>query len=86
MFTKATNYVLSSSYDTFIGGVIEMEEFLLLLKNQHRLATKRLKELLVLPILSREADAITKEKYVPPRHGVLSLTVLDGFAKKENHR
>lgn len=62
-----------------------MPEFLLFLKNQLKEANTRLKELTEFPIMCAGDDPVPK-RYVPPRSGTLTITVVDGFTHKETYR
>lgn len=67
------------------GGVIEMAEFLLFLKNQRKEAKKRLKELTEFPILASE-HFNPSVRYIPPKTGSFRITIIDGFTQKETYR
>lgn len=74
---------LLAVFDIDGAGTIDLQEFLSLLKSQHKEATVRIKEITEYPIMA--AYHITpKVKYVPPRSGILKLNVIDGFVRKKN--
>lgn len=75
---------LMNQYDVDQGGKIELHEFLMLLKSQHKEAQARIKELVEAPIMVLKSDQ--SKQYLPPAKGVLRITVADGFAKKEQYR
>ena len=75
---------LMNQYDVDQGGKIELHEFLMLLKSQHKEAQARIKELVEAPIMVLKNDQ--SKQYLPPERGVLKITVADGFAKKDQYR
>lgn len=75
---------LMNQYDVDQGGKIELHEFLMLLKSQHKEAQERIKELVEAPIMVLRSDQ--SKQYLPPTKGVLRITVADGFAKKKQYR
>jgi hypothetical protein len=75
---------LMGQYDVDQGGKIELHEFLMLLKSQHKEAMSRIKELVEAPIMTLRSDP-TKQ-YLPTTRGTLRITVADGFAKKDQYR
>eukprot|EP01032_Pedospumella_encystans_P009853 gene9853-11567_t len=74
-----------SEYDVDNGGVIEMSEFSLFLRNQAKEAERKLKELTEFPIMAIRAEKEIK-RYIPPRTGTLTLVVVDGFTLKDTYR
>jgi hypothetical protein len=76
---------LMNQYDVDQGGKIELHEFLMLLKSQHKEAQARIKELVEAPVMTLKSDPGGKQ-YLPPVKGVLRITVADGFAKKDQYR
>jgi len=64
-------------------GVMNMHEFLAVLKAQCREADARLKEMTTYPVLCLKEHVHKHKKYIPPRQGMLHLTVVDGFEEKE---
>lgn len=64
-------------------GVMNMHEFLAVLKAQCREADARVKEMTTYPVLCLKENVKKHEKYVPPRKGMIHLTVVDGFEEKE---
>eukprot|EP01038_Epipyxis_sp_PR26KG_P005859 gene5859-8083_t len=79
-----------SEYDVDSCGIIELDEFSLFLRKQSKLANSRIKELTELHVMSSEADCeakgLAKSRYIPPRKGILRLSILDTFTQKESHR
>lgn len=80
-----------AEFDVDQGGKLEIPEFLLFLKVQHREASKRLRDLTEQPVMvSRGAPPGSGKgdvnRYVPPREGILHMRVVDGFARKDIHR
>lgn len=75
---------LMNQYDVDQGGKIELHEFLMLLKSQHKEAQARIKELVEAPIMVLRSDQ--SKQYLPPVKGTLHITVADGFAKKDQYR
>lgn len=75
---------LMNQYDVDQGGKLELHEFLMLLKSQHKEAMARIKELVEAPIMVLRSDQ--SKQYLPPAKGTLHITVVDGFAKKEQYR
>jgi hypothetical protein len=75
---------LMGQYDVDQGGKIELHEFLMLLKSQHKEAQARIKELVEAPIMVLRSDQ--SKQYLPPTKGMLRITVADGFAKKDKYR
>eukprot|EP01039_Chlorochromonas_danica_P015877 gene15877-18718_t len=64
-----------------------MSEFILLLKAQAREAHARIKEMTEYPITALKpptSGVIPSQKYIPPRKGLLHLTITDGFVQKEH--
>jgi Ca2+-binding EF-hand superfamily protein/Ran GTPase-activating protein (RanGAP) involved in mRNA processing and transport len=70
-----------SLFDLDGSGVMQKEEFLEMLTHQSREAGQRIKELIEYPVLSIKG---TQKKYVPPKEGMLNMTVVDGFTEKSN--
>ncbi len=75
---------IMDEYDTDGGGTIGIDEFLLFLKRQNIEATCRLKEIEEIPVMALKSDPT--KRYVPPDNGVMYISIIDGFAKKEIHR
>lgn len=71
---------IMSVFDIDGGGEIDLQEFLSLLKSQHREATARIRELVEHPIMVLASSP--DKKYIPPRFGFLELKVIDGFITK----
>ncbi len=65
-------------------GVMTKEEFLDMLKAQSREAAARVKEMTTYPMMCLKEDVKKHKKYIPPRFGMLNLTVVDGFEEKES--
>jgi Ca2+-binding EF-hand superfamily protein len=65
-------------------GVMTKDEFLDMLKAQSREAAARVKEMTTYPVLCLKEHVKKNKKYIPPRAGMLHLTVVDGFDEKEN--
>ena len=61
-------------------GAIGMEEFALFLRSQAKEARQRLKEMGERPVLCLEGG---RSRYLPPKCGVLALSLVDGYAKKK---
>ena len=55
------------------------------MRSQLREIQLKLKELTEFPIISMKSNA-NLERYVPPRHGILKLNVVDGFKQKPTYR
>lgn len=70
-------------YDVDNAGSIPMPEFLAFLKAQHKEASTRLEEMTEMRIMATKAEP--DKKYLPPRHGILHLMVMDGFTRKEKY-
>lgn len=77
-----------STYDTGGDGTIEISEFLLFLRSQHREASLRLKDLLEVPMYAEKQNGPQElwKPYVPPSHGILHLKVVNEFSRKPCHR
>lgn len=71
-------------YDVDQGGSIDFSEFLTLLKAQNIEATARIHELTEAPVMALKSNPT--EEYLPPRTGLLKVSVIDGFAKKDVYR
>lgn len=70
-----------SLFDLDGSGVMQKEEFLEMLSHQSREAGQRIKELTQYPVLSVNGSS---SKYIPPKQGMLHMTVVDGFTEKAN--
>lgn len=69
--------IAMATYDLDGEGALEMNEFLQFLRSQHDEAISRLREMAECPIMCL-ANKPT-ERYIPPRRGILHLTVKDSF-------
>ena len=70
-------------FDLDGSGRMTLQDFLAVLKSQCREADARLKDLTTYPVLCVKGDVKKNKKYLPPRKGILHLTVVDGFEEKE---
>jgi Ca2+-binding EF-hand superfamily protein len=75
---------LMAVFDIDGAGTIVEEEFIQLLRSQAREANMRVEEMISYPIMALASSPTAK--YVPPRKGVLSMNVIDGFVRKDNHK
>lgn len=77
-------------YDADMSGSVGIDEFITYCRNEARSATAKLRDLLEDPILCKgKASTQQKkalERYVPPYHGRLYLSVEDTFKVKPIHR
>lgn len=71
-------------YDLDRGGTIGMTEFFVFLKREKPHAERRLRDLTHAPALCLGRSLGTR--YVPPARGVLHLTIIDGFQRKEVYK
>jgi hypothetical protein len=61
-------------------GMIDLSEFLSLLKSQQRETLLRIKELTEYPMMALETTPSIK--YIPPKTGILHCKIVDGFIQK----
>ncbi len=83
LFQRLTEVM--DKFDVDQGGKIEIHEFLMLLKSQHKEAIERIKELVETPVMALKIDK-SKTRYLPPETGSLRIRVTDGFARKDMYR
>lgn len=72
------------TYDLDGQGSLEMAEFLQFLRAQHDEAISRLREMAECPIMCLASNPTVR--YIPPRRGVLHLTVTDSFQTSSTQR
>lgn len=80
---KVVNQAMAT-YDLDGEGSLEMNEFLQFLRSQHDEAISRLKEMAEAPIMCLANNPT--EKYIPPRRGVLRMSVNDSFESSGTQR
>ena len=69
----------------YVGGGINLEEFLLFLRHQLQETNSKLNALTMFPIMGLQSDA-SKTRYVPPAEGKLTVTIADGMMPKEHYK
>lgn len=67
------------------GGGINQQEFLLFLRHQLNDTSAKLRSLTEFSIVSLQSEP-SLLKYIPPRHGDLTLSIADGYKAKETYR
>ena len=75
---------LMVQFDVDQGGLIEFNEYLMMLKAISKDADDRIKEIIECPIMSLKSNQ--KDQYLPPHSGKLKISVANGFSKKKRYR
>ena len=64
------------------GGELDFKEFMILLRKLGRDATSRLKDMTDFPVMALKSKAASKERYLPPREGIITCDIVDSFKLK----
>eukprot|EP01038_Epipyxis_sp_PR26KG_P005119 gene5119-7131_t len=75
---------LMKRYDDDQTGKIEIQEFLLILRDQYRDAIGRLRDMSETSIMILKSN--NSINYIPPDYGVMRIFTRDGFVRKAIHR
>jgi len=71
-------------FDFDQGGLIEFNEYLMMLNAISKDADNRIKEISECPIMALKSNQ--KEQYLPPQKGKLKISVANSFSKKQRYR
>jgi hypothetical protein len=74
---------IMDTYDLDKGGTLGLSEFIVFLRAQARDTQSRIDDILFSPVMTLPGET---ERWVPPRQGIVSFRIMDGFSTKKHYR